>query len=162
MPISKDMVESEVSAHDARPKPGWNSHVEEKARTGFRRIVFEFRLHPAGQKIAGQRVDTSGGDGGGSGGIEDDRSTKLAGLKNLGMGFVKDFRRRDAMGNFPDVQIGLATDRSAEGKHLATVATDSDQKVDSEIDQNAQALHRETGPVQLIRRDNTPVAPPVK
>jgi Flp pilus assembly protein TadD len=61
-----------------------------------------------------------------------------------------------------DARIGLATDRSAEGKHLATVATDSDQKVDSEIDQNAQALHRETGPVQLIRRDNTPVAPPVK
>jgi Flp pilus assembly protein TadD len=61
-----------------------------------------------------------------------------------------------------DVRIGLATDRSAEGKHLATVATDSDQKVDNEIDQNAQALHRETGPVQLIRRDNTPVAPPVK
>jgi Flp pilus assembly protein TadD len=61
-----------------------------------------------------------------------------------------------------DARIGLATDRSAEGKHLTTVATDSDQKVDSEIDQNAQALHRETGPVQLIHRDNTPVAPPAK
>ena len=58
-----------------------------------------------------------------------------------------------------DARIGLATDRSAEGKHLVTVATDSDRKVDSEIDQSAQAVHRETGPVQLIRRDNTPVNP---
>ena len=69
-------------------------------------------------------------------------------------------KARKAVG--ADARIGLATDRSAEGKHLTAVATDSDQKVDSEIDQNAQALHRETGPVQLIRRDNTPVAPPVK
>jgi Flp pilus assembly protein TadD len=59
----------------------------------------------------------------------------------------------------PEARIGLATQLSAEGKPLASVAKDSDQKVDREIDQSAQAVHRETGPVRLMRRDNTPVEP---
>jgi Flp pilus assembly protein TadD len=58
-----------------------------------------------------------------------------------------------------NARIGLATKLSAEGKPLNFVAKDSDQKVDHEIDQSAQAVHRETGPVQLIRRNNVPVEP---
>src|ERR1700682_47186 len=102
MPISKDMVESEVRTHDARPKPRRNGHVEEKARARFRLIVHQFRLDPAGQKNASERINTSGGKSGRSGRIEDHRSTNLAGLKNPGVRFIKGFRGRDAMSNLPD------------------------------------------------------------
>src|ERR1700678_3231463 len=104
MPISNDMIVTEVRTHDARPKPGWNSHVEEKAGARLGRIVFEFGLNPAGQEFAGERIDASGGNGGRGGSVEDDRPAKLAGLQDLGVGFVENFRRRNAMGNFPDVE----------------------------------------------------------
>ena len=84
--------------------------MEEKARTRLSRIVLEFSLNPAGQEIAGERVNASGGNGGRGGRIEDDSSAKLAGLKDLGMGFVKGFRRRYALGNLPDVKICLAVE----------------------------------------------------
>lgn len=88
-------------------------------------------------------------------------------LNNLGFVAEKDgdletaqlLYARARKGDGADARIGLATDRSAEGKHLVAVATESDRKVDGEIDQSAQAVHRETGPIQLIRRDNTPVDP---
>ncbi len=58
-------------------------------------------------------------------------------------------------------RIGLATQRSAEGKHLVSVAQESDLRVDSEILQYSQAERMQTGPVQLIRRDNTPAKPSI-
>ncbi len=58
-------------------------------------------------------------------------------------------------------RIGLATQRSAEGKHLVSVAQESDFRVDSEILQYSQAERMQTGPVRLIRRDNTPAEPSV-
>jgi Flp pilus assembly protein TadD len=54
-------------------------------------------------------------------------------------------------------RIGLATQSSAEGQHLLAVAADNGQKVDSELEQYAQAQRNQTGPVELLRRDNTPV-----
>jgi len=51
--------------------------------------------------------------------------------------------------------VGLATQSSAEGKKLVTVAVDSNTKVDSEIDKYAQQRRRETGPIELTPRDNS-------
>src|ERR1700731_1910817 len=121
MPISKDMVVSEVSTDDARPKPRRNDRVEEKARTHFNRIIFEFGLHPAGQETAGERVNSSGGQGGRRGGVKDNGAAKLAGLKDAGMRFVKGFRRRYAMGNFPDVKIRLAIEPAKNHREPAFV-----------------------------------------
>jgi len=58
------------------------------------------------------------------------------------------------------VRVGLATRSSAEGKHLLTVATDSDQKVDGRIVQQNQARRRHAGPIELKHRDDTPVVEP--
>jgi tetratricopeptide (TPR) repeat protein len=55
-------------------------------------------------------------------------------------------------------RIGLATRRSAEGKHLLSVATDSDRKVGDKIVLENDARHRKLGPIELKNRDNTPVA----
>jgi Flp pilus assembly protein TadD len=57
-------------------------------------------------------------------------------------------------------RVGLATRSSAEGKHLSTVIADSDQKVGGEIVQENQARRRQTGPIELKHRDNTPVLEP--
>jgi len=54
-------------------------------------------------------------------------------------------------------RVGLATRRSAEGKHLSAVATDSDQKIAGEIVLENQARRRQSGPIELKHRDNTPV-----
>jgi Flp pilus assembly protein TadD len=54
-------------------------------------------------------------------------------------------------------RVGLATRRSAEGKQLFTVASDSGQKVGDRIVLENQARRRQLGPVQLKLRDDTPV-----
>ncbi len=53
--------------------------------------------------------------------------------------------------------VGLATRRSAEGEHLFAVATDSDQKVGDKIILEDQVRRRQSGPIELKHRDNTPV-----
>ena len=58
-------------------------------------------------------------------------------------------------------RIGLATEPSAEGRNLATVAGESDATVGDEIDRYRQAARRQAGPIQLIRRNNTPAQPSV-
>ncbi len=57
-------------------------------------------------------------------------------------------------------RIGVATENSAEGKPLITVAAESGSSVGTEIDQYSQAARRQTGPVQLIRRGDTVAQPP--
>jgi Flp pilus assembly protein TadD len=54
-------------------------------------------------------------------------------------------------------RVGLATQRSAEGKHLSAVVTDSDQNVGDKIVVDNQARQRRSGPIELKHRDNTPV-----
>jgi Flp pilus assembly protein TadD len=54
-------------------------------------------------------------------------------------------------------RVGLATRHSAEGKHLSAVATDSDHKIADEIVLENQVRRRQTGPIELKHRDNTPV-----
>jgi Flp pilus assembly protein TadD len=55
-----------------------------------------------------------------------------------------------------NARVGLATQHSAEGKRLSTVATDSNQQVDGELDKYSQDRRRQEGPIELIPRDNTP------
>ena len=52
--------------------------------------------------------------------------------------------------------VGLATLQSAEGKSLLTVAADSNQQVDSELDIYSQGRHRQTGPIELMPRITAP------
>ena len=84
--------------------------MEEKARMAFCGIVFQLGLHPAGQEFTGQRIDAASRNGGRRAGIQDHSCTELAGLQNGGVIFVKKFGRRDAMGNLPDMEIGLAVE----------------------------------------------------
>jgi Flp pilus assembly protein TadD len=54
-------------------------------------------------------------------------------------------------------RVGLATQPLAEGQHLVEVATDSDQKIDGEL-QSKQARRRQAGPAMLNRRVKEPPA----
>ena len=54
-------------------------------------------------------------------------------------------------------RVGRATRRSAEGKHLLAVVSDSDQKVGDRIVLEIQARRQQLGPIELKHRDNTPV-----
>jgi len=56
-----------------------------------------------------------------------------------------------------NVKVGSATSQSAEGMKLFEVANDSSRKVDTKIAQVSEARRRETGPIQLKRRDGKPV-----
>jgi Flp pilus assembly protein TadD len=62
--------------------------------------------------------------------------------------FYEKARRAEDSG----ARVGLATQRFAEGKDLVTVATDSNQKVDSALEQYSQKRRRETGPIELTPR----------
>ena len=54
-----------------------------------------------------------------------------------------------------DARVGLATQRVAEGKKLLSVATDSNNQVDGELDRYSQQRHMETGPIELTPRGNS-------
>jgi tetratricopeptide (TPR) repeat protein len=55
-----------------------------------------------------------------------------------------------------NARVGLATLRSAEGKRLSTVATDSGHHVNDELDKYSQKRRREPGPIELTPRNNAP------
>jgi len=55
-----------------------------------------------------------------------------------------------------NARVGLSTDRSAKGRKLSAVATDSNHKVDGELDRYSRERHRQTGPIELIPRDRAP------
>jgi tetratricopeptide (TPR) repeat protein len=55
-----------------------------------------------------------------------------------------------------DSQVGLATQREAEGKKLLAVATGSGHQVESQLDIYSEQRHRETGPIELTPRGSTP------
>jgi Flp pilus assembly protein TadD len=52
--------------------------------------------------------------------------------------------------------VGLASLQSAEGKSLLTVAADSNQQVDGELDIYSKDRHRQTGPIELVPRVSAP------
>ena len=56
-----------------------------------------------------------------------------------------------------DLRVGLATHGSAEGMRLFQVATDNNQKVESVIEKERAERRRQQDPIELRRRDNTPI-----
>lgn len=54
-----------------------------------------------------------------------------------------------------NARVGIASQSSAEGKHLEVIASDSDQKVNGEIDQFRRTRRGEPGDVELQRRDGS-------
>lgn len=69
--------------------------------------------------------------------------------------FYEKARRAFDAGN----RVGLATDRTAEGRAISTVAGDSDQKVDGALAIYSRERHSETGPVELTPRGDGAVTP---
>lgn len=57
------------------------------------------------------------------------------------------------------IRVGMATRHDAEGDPLATVATKNDQESEEKLDQERDARRRQTGPIQLLHRDGSPVVP---
>lgn len=55
-----------------------------------------------------------------------------------------------------NARVGLATQRSAEGKDLLAVSTDSNSKVDVELDKYSQERRQQKGPIELTPRGNAP------
>jgi hypothetical protein len=70
-------------------------------------------------------------------------------LETAGFFYEKARRAGDA-----NVRVGLATQHVAEGKKLFTVATDSDQQVDSQLDKYSRQRRQQTGPIELTPRGN--------
>ena len=58
-----------------------------------------------------------------------------------------------------NVRVGLATRATAEGMKLFSVAAESKAQVSNELEAAGKAIHQERGPIQLKRRDGTPVEP---
>lgn len=58
------------------------------------------------------------------------------------------------------MRVGAATRHSAEGLKLFAVAGDSDQKIDQQLAEQRETRRKQSGPVQLKRRDNKPSTPP--
>ena len=63
-------------------------------------------------------------------------------------------------GERANVRVGFATRRSAEGMKLFEVAEDNDNQVEARITAAREARRRESGPIELKRRDNQPVVQP--
>jgi Flp pilus assembly protein TadD len=55
--------------------------------------------------------------------------------------------------------VGSATRHGAEGNPLVTVASNNDQETADKLEQEREARKRQTGPIQLLHRDGTPVTP---
>jgi Flp pilus assembly protein TadD len=55
-----------------------------------------------------------------------------------------------------NVQVGMATQHLADGQRLNGVATNSDQKVGTELDRYSQERRRESGSIELVPRQNQP------
>ncbi len=55
--------------------------------------------------------------------------------------------------------VGSATRHGAEGNPLVTVASNNDQETADKLEQEREARKRQTGPIQLMHRDGTPVTP---
>ncbi len=61
-----------------------------------------------------------------------------------------------------DSKVALATKREMEGLRMGAVAAANDQTITDEQEKYLEARRREGGPVQLLRRDNSPVKDPDK
>ena len=62
--------------------------------------------------------------------------------------------------NSSNVHVGLATRKDVEGKKIGEVATNFDDQLEQRVEAEREARERLGGPIQLKRRDNTPVVEP--
>jgi Flp pilus assembly protein TadD len=69
--------------------------------------------------------------------------------------FYEKARKADDAG----ARVGLATHSFAEGKNLVIVAADSNEKVDSALEEYSRQRRLETGPIELTPRGGTEPAP---
>jgi tetratricopeptide (TPR) repeat protein len=58
--------------------------------------------------------------------------------------------------------VGTATRHGAEGNPLATVADNNSQDMQEKLDMEREIRRRQTGPIELHRRDGTAVKPPAQ
>lgn len=70
------------------------------------------------------------------------------------------FYERARRASDAQAKIGMATEKIAEGKPLAPVARDSNQKVDARLDQYSRERRQENGPVELTPRGGTSAPEP--
>jgi Flp pilus assembly protein TadD len=73
---------------------------------------------------------------------------------------AQDFYRKAQRAAGANARVGLASRPKAEGLSLLTVANHSEDQVDNSIEAANEANRRRTGPIQLKRRDNSPVIDP--
>lgn len=74
---------------------------------------------------------------------------------------AQEFYREAQKATGSSVRIGLATRRDAEGGRLYTIANESEAEVSTAIETAGEARRRNPGPIQLKRRDGTPVTAPL-
>lgn len=70
------------------------------------------------------------------------------------------FYDKARMASDSNVRVGLATELSAEGKKLSSVAASSGQGVDGELDKYSEERRQQTGPNELVPRGIAPEAQP--
>ena len=80
--------------------------------------------------------------------------------RNGDMETARFFYQRAQQAPDADRRVTLATRRGAEGWSLSSVAENSDQSVGSQMAAENVSRRRQQGPVQLKRRDGTPVTSP--
>lgn len=73
---------------------------------------------------------------------------------------AQDFYEKARQAQGGDLHVGVATRRDAEGMKLSEVAGENDQKMDSLFEARRAARSRETGPIELKRRDHPAVGEP--
>lgn len=73
---------------------------------------------------------------------------------------AQDFYQKAKAADGDNARVGVASQSWAEGMKLSAVADDADQKIDQQFETQRQARSNQTGPIQLKRRDNTPVIEP--
>jgi tetratricopeptide (TPR) repeat protein len=73
---------------------------------------------------------------------------------------AQEFYRKAQQAGGASARVGLASRPKAEGMPLVGVATQSEGEVTEAMESANAAARRRTGPIQLKRRDNTPVVDP--
>ncbi len=70
---------------------------------------------------------------------------------------AKFFYAKAQQANDAHAPVGLASRPGAEGNALLVVASNNDQETEAKLDQEREARHRQTGPIELLHRDGSPV-----
>ena len=73
---------------------------------------------------------------------------------------AQQFYRKAQNANSAHARVGLASRTKVEGMPIASVANQSEDQVTNAMEAANAASRRRTGPIQLKRRDNTPVVDP--